>query len=95
MEKSRFKIGWGRLSVAVLLSLLFLAMIIPNLGRVVVDHSTTPPTFIIKDRPQQIAMFVGILLVPVACIFFGARRFWLEFIGWALLAGLFILALNR
>jgi hypothetical protein len=95
MEKPRFKISWGRLIAAVLLSFLFLGILIPNTGRIVVDHSTIPPTFLIKDRPQQICGIVAILLIPLACIYFGSRRFWLEFIGWVFLVGLFVLASQK
>jgi hypothetical protein len=89
MEEVKFKIRWGRVAIAALLSLIFFAVIFPNLGRVVIDHSTTPPTFILKDRLKQITLWVAILLVPLACIVFGGRRFWLELIGWVLLAGLY------
>lgn len=96
MEKTTPKIGWARVAAAALLSFLFLAILIPNTGRIVVDLSTTPPTYNITERPQQIAMLVAMLLVPLACIFFGVRRFRvLEFIGWFLLVGLFVLATEK
>jgi hypothetical protein len=90
MEEAKFKIRWGRVAAAAFLSLIFFAVIFPNLGRLDVDHSTIPPTFIIKNRPEQIALWVAILLLPLACILFGGRRFWLELIGWVLLAGLYL-----
>ena len=96
METSKRQIGWVRASLAALVTLLFLGILIPNTGRIVVDTSTTPATYHIKDRPQQIAMLVGMLAVPFACIFFGARRSRvLEIIGWVLLVGLFILATQK
>ena len=96
MKKSKPRIGWGRVAGALVFSLLFLSILIPNTGRIVVDRSTTPPTYTITERPQQIAMLVAMLLVPLVCIYFGARRFpFLEFIGWALLVGLFILATQK
>jgi len=79
-----------------LCALLFLAILIPNTGRIVMDTATTPPTHQIKDRPQQIAMLLAMLAVPLACIFFGARRSRsLEIFGWVLLVGLFILATQK
>jgi len=93
MENSKSRIGRRRVAGALLLSFLFLFILIPNTGRIVVDRSTTPETYTITERPQQIAMLVALLLVPLACIYFGAGRFrFVEFIGWALLVGLFIMA---
>jgi hypothetical protein len=41
---------------------------------------------------REFAFYIGILLVPLACIHFGADRFrFLEFIGWFLLVLLLIL----
>ena len=96
MEKSKSKISWVRIAAAAILAFLFLSILIPNTGRIVVDHSTNPPTYLIKDRPQHIVMLVVILLVPLNCIYFGARRFpILELIGWVLLVGLFIVATQK
>jgi hypothetical protein len=97
MKKSMSKNAWIRVTIASLFAFLLLAILIPNTGRIIVDHSTTPTTFIIKDRPQQIAGIVAILLVPLVCIYFGTRdrlRF-LEFVGWVLMAGLFILLMQN
>ena len=96
MEKTKHKIGWWRASFAAVLSFLFLAILIPNTGRIVVDRSTTPPTLTIADRPQQIAMLVGVLLIPLACIVVGARRrHAVEFVGWIVLVVLFVLATQK
>jgi hypothetical protein len=95
-EKPKRQVGRVRASLAVLIALLFLGILIPNTGRVIVDTSTTPATFQIVGRPQQIAMLVGLLLVPFGCIFLGARRSRVvETIGWVLLVGLFILATQK
>jgi hypothetical protein len=41
---------------------------------------------------SELAFYIGILLVPLACIHFGADRFrFLEFIGWFLLVSLLVL----
>jgi len=43
---------------------------------------------------RELAVWIGILLVPLACIHFGADRFrFLEFIGWFLLVLLIALAM--
>jgi hypothetical protein len=95
MGKSNFKIGWVRVAVAVILSFLFLAILIPNTGTII-TVATIPPTRIVEHRPQQIALLVAMLLVPLSCIYLGARRFRiLELIGWSLLVGLFILATQK
>ena len=41
---------------------------------------------------KELAFFVALLLVPLACIHFGAdRNRYLEFVGWVLLFALFVL----
>ena len=43
----------------------------------------------------ELAVYIGILLVPLACIHFGADRFrFLEFIGWFLLLLLLVLEMS-
>ena len=98
MEKAKSKLGFFRVTAAALLSFLFLAMLIPNVGKIVVDRSTTPATYTITDRPQQIAMLVGLLLVPLSLIYLGAKGIGfrvLEHIGWMLLSVLVILATKQ
>lgn len=96
MEKTESKIGWVRIVAALLLSLLFLVILIPNTGRMHIDRSTSPPTFTVIDRPQEIVKLVSMLVVPLAWIYFGARRSGLmEFAGWFLLIALFVLSTSR
>jgi hypothetical protein len=41
---------------------------------------------------KELALYVGVLLIPLSCILFGANRaVFLEFVGWVLLVGLSIL----
>lgn len=82
--------------MALLFSFLFLAVLIPHTGKIIANHSANPPTFTITDRPQEITMLICLLLVPLACIYFGVKKFrFLEFVGWLLLAGLFVIAINK
>jgi hypothetical protein len=75
MEKAKSRYDWVRGVAAAFFTLLYLAILIPNLWSI-----------------KQLAVYVAILIVPLACIHFGADRFrFLEIIGWGLLAGLFIL----
>lgn len=44
---------------------------------------------------SDLVLVVAILLVPLACIHFGADRNWhLEFVGWVLLFALFVLVIH-
>jgi hypothetical protein len=86
------------MAVALLLACFDLAVLVPSLGRIVVDHSTFPPTHSVQDLPQQIAILVAVLLAGVAGVYFGARhlRFcWLEPIGWIILAFVLIMAMSE
>ena len=81
-----------------MLTFLILAIGIPNMGTIVIDRSTKPPTLTITELPQQIASLVAILLVPLAAMYFGVRysRFrWMEPVGWALRVILFITATHK
>ena len=92
------KIGRIRVTIALLLAFFDLAIIIPSMGRIVVDHSTKPATLTITELPQQIAILATILIFGLAGIYFGARhlRFcWLEPIGWIVLAGILIMAMSE
>ena len=98
MENAKPKIGWVRVTVALLLAFFDLAILIPSMGRIAVDHSTKPATLTITELPQQIAILAAILLVGLAGIYFGARYlrlWWLESIGWSILAGILIMAMNE
>ncbi len=68
------------------------------MGRIVVDHSTKPATYTVTELPQQIAILVAILLIGLTGIYLGARHlrcFWVEPIGWIILAGILIMAMNE
>ncbi len=77
---------WGRSALAILLALMFVAAILPSTGRIVVDQTTTPPTRKIVGQARAGLVLVGIVAVPLACIFFGMRRRpGLEAVGWVFL----------
>lgn len=72
---------------------LFLGIVLPNMGRVIVDHSTTPPTLHIVRRTRDILKAVGMAAVPLALVFIGTfRRSQLALLGWILLAALDVLS---
>jgi len=84
-----------RLAFAVLLASLIFAILIPNMGKVVVDRSTRPPTLHVTQLPQQIAALAAIVLPALAGIFVGlsyASLRWMEPVGWGVLIILFILS---
>jgi uncharacterized membrane protein YidH (DUF202 family) len=98
MENTTPKIPWIRMAVALLLASFDFAVLIPSLGRVVVDHSTYPPTHSVQDLPQLIAILVAILLAGVAGVYFGARHLrvcWLEAVGWIILVGTLLVAMSE
>lgn len=64
--KPKSNFGWVRGAAAAVFTLLYLAILVPNLESV-----------------NELAVDVGILLIPLACIHFGANRVrWLEIVGW-------------
>ncbi len=74
------------------MALIFLAMLIPSTGRIVIDHTATSYTSKIVDRPKHIAILLGIVSVPLLCIFIGAKRSdGLELFGWLALTFLILL----
>ncbi|MHB8522255.1 MAG: hypothetical protein ACYDH9_16060 [Limisphaerales bacterium] len=88
MEKTGHK-GWmwGRCVLAAFIAVLFLAIVLPNTGRIVFDQTTTPSTLHIVGRVRQSLIMIGIAAVPVALILVGTfRRSRLEIPGWILLA---------
>lgn len=88
MEHPKRKISWGRMAIAIFIAYLHLGSIIPSTGRVVADHSTFPPTTHIEGRFCEVSMLVAGMLLPLICIFWGARRSRaLEAVGWILLLG--------
>jgi hypothetical protein len=90
--KSTRSIGIGRILLAGFFALMFLAMVIPCTGRIVIDHTATSYTSKIVDRPKHIAILLGVVAVPLSCIFIGAKRSsGLELFGWLALIFLLIL----
>ena len=72
---------------ATLIATLFLAILFPSLGRLVVDKSTTPPTIQVVDLGRSMAFVVAIVGVPLMSIVYGAfsGRSAFYMIGWGLL----------
>jgi hypothetical protein len=78
---------WGECALAVLAALLFLAIVLPNAGRIALDHSTTPPTMHIVGRARDSLVLIGVVAVPLVLVLIGTlRRSWLATPGWILLA---------
>ena len=83
----------GMCALAFLLALLFLAIVLPNTGRVVADHSTTPPIMQIVGRLRYSLIAIGVVTVPLALIVIGTfRRSRLTALGWVLLGALVVMA---
>src|SRR5262245_43110252 len=84
---------WGRSGLAAFLAFFFLAVVLPNAGRVVIDRSTEPPkTHIVWVTPASVS-FCAMAVIPVCCVLAGAfsRRRTMETIGWVLLVGVLVL----
>jgi len=79
-----------------LLALFVMAVALPNAGRVVVDHTTSPPTPHVESLFTQGAVIVALALLPVLCILFAGRR-WLfaEVAGWVFLLLLVAVAFTK
>ena len=88
---------WAHCAVALFVALLLLAMVLPNTGRIVVDHTTMPPTPHIVGRLHGSLVLIGIAAVPLLLIIMGVffRRSWLVIPGWILMAALMALVLTR
>jgi hypothetical protein len=87
MDSARSSIPWLRGSFALLLGLFVVAVALPNAGKVVIDHTTSPPTPRVEGLVTMSFIIVALGVLPAACIFFLGRR-WIfaEVIGWLLLA---------
>jgi hypothetical protein len=87
---------WVRWALAVFLVLVFLGIILPSTGRVVIGHATTPPTPHIVGRIQGSLIAVAVAVVPLALICIGTfRRSPLEIPGWILLAVLVVIVIMK
>ena len=88
-DQTRSSMARFRIGLAGILALLYLAAVIPSTGRIVADNSTTPVTYHIMGRPQQIIILLGFVMAPFACVLFGTRHSrLLECIGWIAYASL-------
>lgn len=97
MEQSERK-GWmwGRCALAFFLALVFLGIVLPNSGRVVIDQTTTPPTPHIVGRVRDGLLMVGIAVVPLALVIAGIfRRSQMEIPGWILLFVLVVIGFMK
>jgi hypothetical protein len=87
---------WVRWALAVFLVLLFLGIILPSTGHVVIDHATTPPTPHIVGRIQGSLIAIAVAVVPLALICIGTfRRSPLAIPGWILLAVLIVIGIMK
>ena len=87
---------WVRWALAVFLVLVFLGVILPSTGHVVIDHTTTPPTPHIVGRIQGSLIAIAVAVVPLALIYIGTfRRSPLAIPGWILLAVLIVIGIMK
>jgi hypothetical protein len=95
MEKTRRPVPWLSGGLAVLAALFIMAVMFPNTGKVVVDHSVSPPESRIEAQPALVCQIAVVALLPAVCIFTLGRRWilfdWLAWIFHAMmLAGVFL-----
>ncbi len=87
---------WWRCVLAALLAAVFLGIVIPNSGQVVIDRSTTPPAVHIVGRAVACWVAGAAVAVPLALVCLGTiRRSRLAIPGWILLSVLLLLAILR
>ena len=83
---------WTKCALAVVVAAMFLAVMLPNTGRVVVDHATTPPTPHIVGRLRDTVVVISMAAVPLALVLIGTqRRSRIAIPGWTLLAVLVLM----
>ncbi len=74
---------------ATIIALLFLATVLPSVGRIEVDYSTEPPTSRIVDRFKDGAFVCAVVSVPWSLIVVGTlRKSEMAIPGWVLLFAL-------
>ena len=79
-----------------ILALFVMAVALPNAGKVVVDHTSSPPTPHVERLFTQGAVIVAPALLPVLCILFVGRRWLLaEVAGWLVLLLLVAVAVTK
>jgi hypothetical protein len=82
----------AKCGLAVVVTALFLAITLPNTGRVVLDRTTTPPTPHVVGSLRDTVVLIGIATVPLALVLIGTlRRSQLVIPGWILLAVLVLI----
>ena len=87
---------WGKCALAVLLALIFLGIIIPNTGRIVIDHTTTPPTPHVVGRLSGVLLALSFAAVSLGLVLIGTfRRSQVSVVGWILLVLLVVLSLSK
>ena len=96
MEQAEHR-GWmWQFGLACFVAFLILAIGIPYMGRIEIDHSTTPPTTHIVGRLRDSLTLIGFVAVPFVLILVGiVRRSWLAIPGWILLAVLLMMAFAK
>ena len=87
MEKPRRPIPWLSGSLATLVALFIVGAILPNTGRVVVDHAFSPPRIYVQPQPWAVCGILALTFLPVLCIFILGRRWiFFDWLGWIVLA---------
>jgi hypothetical protein len=97
MEQTELR-GWmlARCALALFMALLFLASMISNLERLVIDLNTTPPTPHIVRNTSAISTAVGIAAVTFSLLVIGTlRQSQLAIPGWIALAVLDMIAFMK
>ena len=86
MQTNRSRWVWFRVGLAALVTFFVIACFLPDVGHIVVDTMTIPPTSHVVRSARDLLIPVGIAMMPLLLIVVGAL--WvalLESIGWALL----------
>lgn len=96
MEKTQKPIPWFSGGLATLVAFFVVAVTLPNTPRAVIDHTVNRPRGHIQPDPSAVCFILVIAFAPVLCIFILGRR-WIIFdwLGWFVLAFLFVCVLGR
>jgi uncharacterized membrane protein YhaH (DUF805 family) len=86
MKKALRPIPWFSGGLATLAALLIVAIALPNMGKVIVDNSVSPPHVYAQSDPLASVVFSLVAFLPVLSIFILGRR-WIFFdrLGWFVL----------
>lgn len=96
MEKTARPIPWFSGGLAALVALLILAITLPNTGKVVVDHSVSPPRVYTQPLPVVVWPLLSLTVLSVLCIVIPGRRWiFFDWLGWFILAVLLVGAFMR